>query len=298
MEDLARLRLGHDIDAAVYRVRVAGGSLHFLKVREGPIRLSSLLVPRHLRDCGVTAAVAPIPTTAGRLWAEADGCALVLYPFISGATGMARGMTAAQWTALGAILRQIHAVPRTQELEAVMQRETFTPDGADTVRELDGRLPDVPWGDIRTLLARAERLGRELGRRNPPHVICHADIHTNNVLLDAAGTLWVVDWDDVLIAPKERDLMFVVGGGLTRTQVGPAAEESFLEGYGRQAVDPLALAYYRCARAISDIAYTGAQVALRPGLDAAGRQDALDRLMRLFLPGNIVDLALNPPPAR
>jgi thiamine kinase-like enzyme len=32
--------------------------------------------------------------------------------------------------------------------------------------------------------------------RPPPEVLCHGDIYTNNVLLDADGALRVVDWDD------------------------------------------------------------------------------------------------------
>jgi spectinomycin phosphotransferase len=145
---------------------------------------------------------------------------------------------------------------------------------------------------IHTLVARAEELGRQLAQRAPPCVLCHADIHTNNVLLDVGGALWIVDWDDTVLAPKERDLMFVVGGGINRAVVGPREEELFLQGYGATTMDPLALTYYRYAWAVSDIGEYGAQVALRPDLGVVSRRAAVGRFLSLFQPGRIVALAL------
>ena len=45
----------------------------------------------------------------------ADDYALVLYPFISGETGMKLGMSERQWTDFGATLRQIHSTIVTSE---------------------------------------------------------------------------------------------------------------------------------------------------------------------------------------
>ena len=47
--------------------------------------------------------------------------------------------------------------------------------------------------------ADAEGLGRPLAQRAPALVLCHADVHTGNVLLDAGGQLWIVDWDETLL---------------------------------------------------------------------------------------------------
>jgi spectinomycin phosphotransferase len=193
------------------------------------------------------------------------------------------------------------------DLAQLMQRETFVPAGAAMVRELEAHMAGRTFADpaaqalatvwherrddIHTLVARAEELGRRLAQRAPAFVLCHADIHTANVLLDGGGQVWIVDWDDTVLAPKERDLMFVVGGGISRRLVGPREEELFLQGYGATTVDPLALAYYRYAWAVSDIGEYGAQVFLRSDLGAVTRRAAVDRFMSLFLPGNIVALA-------
>src|SRR5918994_900649 len=105
------------------------------------------------------------------------------------------------------------------------------------------------------LADRADRLGGELAAAPAPQVLCHADLHTWNVLVEDAGRLWIADWDEAVLAPRERDLTFVVGGGIGHGLVGPSEEASFLEGYGQVTAgqvtaDPALLAYYRCAWAV------------------------------------------------
>jgi spectinomycin phosphotransferase len=206
------------------------------------------------------------------------------------------------------MLRQIHTTALAPTLAHLMRRETFVPAGAATVRAVEAHLGGRPFADpaaqdlaplwherrdvIHTLVARAEELGQQLAYRAPPCVLCHADIHTNNVVLDAGGAVWIVDWDDTVLAPKERDLMFVVGGGINRALVGPREEELFLQGYGATTMDPLALTYYRYAWAVSDIGEYGAQVVLRPELGVVSRRAAVGHFLHLFQPGRIVALAL------
>jgi spectinomycin phosphotransferase len=144
--------------------------------------------------------------------------------------------------------------------------------------------------EIRSLLETAEALGPRLAAAAPAFVLCHADMHTNNVLLDASDRVWIADWDETMLAPRERDLMFVVGG-IARGLVGPGDETSFFEGYGQTSVDPVGLAYYRYCWALSDIASYAEQVFFRPDLGPNTRRMAVDRLKSAFAPGNIVALA-------
>ncbi len=304
--ELTFLPLGHDSSAWVYRVELEDGRRFFLKARLGVTNQASLLVPRYLHDHGVTRVVAPIPARSGALWAAAGDYALILYPFIEGATGMERGMAPQQWVDYGAALRQIHATPVAPELARQMRRETFTPDGAATVRRLDAAMGaqrhDDPaaqalaaiWAERRpqilALLERADELGRRLQQARPPLVLCHADIHTNNLLLDPEQQVWIVDWDETMLAPKERDLMFAIGG-ISAKLVGPREEALFLQGYGPAEIDPLALAYYRYAWALGDIGDFGAQVMFRPDLGQLTKQEALRFFAGLFEPGEIVSIA-------
>jgi spectinomycin phosphotransferase len=303
---LTFLPLGHDSSAWVYRVEAADGPPLFLKVRAGITNPASLIVPRFLRDCGVARVVAPIPTRAGAVWAEAAGYALILYPFIAGATGMQQGLTPQQWREYGAALRDIHATPIPPELAGQLHRETFRPAGADTIRRLDAMLDDWPlaepsaqalaafWrerrSEIHALFEQGVALGQRLEQAPPPSLLCHADIHTNNVLVDPAGQIWIVDWDETMLAPRERDLMFVIGG-ISAKFVGPQEEAWFAEGYGPIAVDPVALAYYRYAWALGDIGAFAAEVVLRPDLGTVTKQAAVRSFVGLFAPGEIVAIA-------
>jgi spectinomycin phosphotransferase len=190
-----------------------------------------------------------------------------------------------------------------------MRRETFAPDCAGLVRRLDAEIGDrelddpvsrvvgVAWQTrrqtIRTVLARAEELGQRFARTAPALVLCHADAHTNNVLLDDADQeVRIVDWDETMLAPRERDLMFLMGGGIGRRHAGPREEALFFRGYGAVGVDPLGLAYYKHAWAVSDIGAYGEQVLLRPDLGPITRRESVDRFLSMFAPGNIVSLAL------
>jgi spectinomycin phosphotransferase len=104
------------------------------------------------------------------------------------------------------------------------------------------------------------------------------------------GWLWVADWDEAVLAPKERDLMFVVVG-IRRGLVAPRETGCFFQGYGEASVDQRLLAYYRCAWAVQDIAAYAEQVLLSPGLGEESRRAALDGFKELFEPGHIVELA-------
>lgn len=310
--ELTFLPLGHDANAWVYRVRAPNDRVFFLKARRGAVNEAGLLAPHHLHAQGITHVVAPLPTGSGALWAVAGGYALILYPFIAGTTGRERRLTDQQWRDYGALLRQVHAAPIAPVLARLLPRETFRPVGADMIRQLNAHLgagavanPDAQalttfWqahqAQIGAVLARATALGQQLARSALPSVLCHADIHVANVLLDDEGRVWFVDWDEVVLAPRERDLMFLAGG-FSRAWVGPREEALAFQGYGVTTVDPLALAYYRCAWAVNDIGAYGEQICFRPDLGAVSRRDAVARFMSLFAPGEIVALAAEPLPA-
>ncbi|HEX2184482.1 MAG TPA: phosphotransferase, partial [Chloroflexota bacterium] len=209
------------------------------------------------------------------------------------------------WVTYGATLRQIHDTVLPPEIARLLQRETYTPKGAPLVERVDAHLAAGTFDpaarelaafwrqrrdEIRALLDRAAHLGRRLQATAPPQVLCHGDIHTWNLLIDTAGRLWIVDWDETVLAPRERDLMFVVGG-LSTGLVKPHQEAWFFAGYGATTVDPLALAYYRSSWALGDIGEYGAQILSTPPAGPATRRAALQGLISCFQPGTIVALA-------
>jgi len=258
------LPIGFDMRAAVYRVVADEGAERFLKVRFGPVLEPGLLVPRALIDLGIPNILAPLRTTSGDLWAPlegSDGHTIVLYPFIHGESAKVAGLTAGQFRTFGETLRAVHASGLESRFRDQLRVEDFALPSAANVRRMltlldDGATFESPaatrlaafWREhadrIRCTLERAEELGRTLQGKSFDLVLCHSDIHLTNILVGADGRIWLIDWDGPIIAPRERDLLFIVGSTIGRP-VLPDDEDHFFAGYGPTGIDPIALAYYR-----------------------------------------------------
>lgn len=296
------LPIGNDATAWVYCVWCTDCQRYFLKVKRAAVEEASLLVPRYLKDSGIEQIVAPLPAINGRLRLPLDGFALILYPFIEGSNGMARGLSDDQWIEYGAILKTIHSVQLPPDLARQMNREDFKPYWGPMVRRLQAEIETKHYADpheqalatfwrarrddIARLVERAEELGRRLRQRSLPPVLCHADAHTANLLIDGEGRLFVVDWDQTLLAPKERDLMFVAPGVISARQ-----QALFFQGYGAVEIDQEALAYYRYEWVVQDIGDYGERVFLTDAVGEETKADAVRSLMAMFQPDDVVEVA-------
>jgi spectinomycin phosphotransferase len=120
--------------------------------------------------------------------------------------------------------------------------------------------------------------------------VCHSDIHAGNLLIGANDNLYIVDWDNPILAPKERDLMYAGGGQFGAARTPQAEETLFYRGYGQTQVDPIALAYYRYERIVQDIAEFCKQLLLT---DEGGedREQSLGYLVSNFLPNGVLEIA-------
>ena len=292
----------------MYRVETPDDASYLLKIRTGrAFSSASLAVPRYLAQLGIPHILAPVSTVDGVLWAPAGDFVLTLHPFVEGRVGADGGLSPDQWRALGETAKQVHAVDLRREIASLIPRETFTPSRRSVVDELEaavaqgdfaersqrelGALWQEHEADIRLLVRRADELGLELRDLGLPHVLCHADLHTWNVLVDDDEEPWIVDWDETTLAPKERDLMFVVGG-IGGDGVSSATAANFFAGYGEVDIDPVALAYYRFAWAVQDIAAFGERVLFTPGPWEQSRREALRGLKGLFAARRIAEIAL------
>jgi spectinomycin phosphotransferase len=307
VDAVAFLPVGEDDAAWAFDVRGHAGERYFLKVRRGPVKPAAVLVPRHLRERGLREVVAAVPTTGGAPWHEADGYALLLYPFVEGGTGAACGMSDAQWIAYGAFVRALHRVELPGELAALVPEETYRPAWTATARSLADlvRRPDHPdpwqrelagcWqahaGEIASLVRRTEELAPVAAGYGLPHVLCHADAHTHNVLVGDADAITMVDWDDAIRAPRERDLSFVLSGGLGVVPVTERQEALFRQGYGEPEIAWPVLAYYRYDWAVQDVAGYAARV-FDGDLGEETRAHAVAVFRGLFEPGDEVEIAL------
>jgi spectinomycin phosphotransferase len=312
VEQLAFLPLGADVDTAVYRAVSGEGIPYFVKLRRGALDEMAVLVPRLLRDLGIDQVIAPIAASSGSLWTRLEDFTVVLYPFVDGENGFDRNLSDEQWISLGAALSRMHAARLPDEVAARLPRETYSTHWREMVAEFQARVERDKFGDpaaarlaellranrdtVSRLVTRAGQLGEAV--RNSPldMVLTHGDIHAGNVLIDPAGTLYVVDWDTLAIAPKERDLMYA-GAGIGRVWNTPRAEVLFYQGYGPVEVDATALAYYRYERIVQDIAAFCEQLLLT---DEGGedRDQSLYFVASQFRPGDVIDIAFRSDPLR
>jgi spectinomycin phosphotransferase len=190
-------------------------------------------------------------------------------------------------------------------LGAQIPRESYSPEWRDLVRGFQAQIEETTFpepvaaefaafvharrDEISHIVARAEMLAATLRAQSPAHVLCHADIHGGNVLIDGDGMLWIVDWDTLTFAPKEHDLMFV-GGGIFGVWNDVQEEAWFYRGYGETAIDPVALAYYRYERIVQDVAAYCEQLLLTDE-GGADRAQALHYFRGQFEPNDVVEAA-------
>jgi len=261
---------GKDYNAGVYRVVSEQGTAYLLKVTSRSLYEPSCLVPRYLSNQGITSVVAPVPTKSHALWTKLVDWTVIVYPFLDGDTSLT-GMMKEQWKEVGTIFQRIHQVRLQPEGFQSLRKETFDPTGYTRWVHIfetqhlhsrhggsaSSRALRASWvahqSTIHMGVTTLEKLAEVLKARPFPYVICHADLHPANLLRDPAGHVFVIDWDEVMLAPKERDFIFVRE---------PQAD-AFWEGYGQREIDWMLLSYYLWERVVQDVIECAGQVCFR-----------------------------------
>jgi len=288
---------GHDYNAGVYRAVSEQGTAYLLKVTSRSLYKPGYLVPRYLNDQGITSVVAPLPTTSGALWTKLMDWTMIIYPFIDGDTSLT-GMTDEHWKETGTIFKRIHQVQLEPAGFESLRKEAFDPtqytrwiDTFET-QHLHSRLGEsgsdralrASWlahqSTIHTAVISLEKLAEVLKARPFPYVVCHADLHAANLLRDRHGHVFVIDWDEVMLAPKERDFIFVRA---------PQAD-AFWEGYGVIEIDRTLLSYYLWERVVQDVIEDAQNVYFKDDLTEETRA-YLARLFHESLSGGGSNLA-------
>lgn len=300
------LALGADPNTAVYRVTSTDGQSYFCKLRSGDFSETSITVPKFLAAQGIPHVLASVQTKAGELRAKLDALKVILYPFIQGNNGYDIGLSDEQWIELGRALKKIHTTPITTSLAAQIQKETYSLQWCEIVKTHLARNDDTFFddllalklaaflkskrGEILDLVARTEQLALTLRAQPPAFVLCHADIHAWNLMVESGGAFYIIDWDTVILAPKERDLMFI-GAGLFGEWHTPQEEENlFYQGYGQTEIDFNSLTYYRFARIVEDNAVECEQI-VNPNVPYRDREREFEFLKSNFLPNGTIELA-------
>ena len=301
--ELTFLPLGADLGTAVYRV-ATDEEVFFLKLRKGFDELS-VMVPLFLKSQGVEEIIPPIETKSKQGWADFGEYKMILYPFVEGKNGFDRDLTDIHKQRLGTALKKIHSTNIPQDIKKLTPQENFSPQGRKRVKSLqalvESKVFDDPIaanlaefmkskrGEITRLVQRTEQLASEIRSKPLELVLCHSDFHGGNILISDSGKLYIVDWDNPILAPKERDLMFIGGGidGIWKTE---REEATFYSGYGKAKIDLPLLAYYRYERIIQDlVAYCEQLLLSNEG--GADRKPAFKAFASNFKSGSTIDIA-------
>ena len=306
VEGIAFLPIGADQNTAVYRALGNDKRQYFVKLRKGVPDRAAILVPAHLHTLGMKQIIPTIPTRTGQLWADIAPYNMLVYPFIEGRDGYERKMSPEHWAAFGAALKRFHTAVFPPSITDGVRREGFSPRWQESVRShytlIDQKRFDDPVAvkmaaflktrrdETLRLVESAERLALDLQAQPPDFILCHGDIHGWNLLIDDDEALYIVDWDTLVFAPKERDLMFI-GGGIGRSSYSPGEEKAmFYRGYGRTDINQTAIAYYRYERIIEDIAIFCDQIFLSDE-GSLDREQALEHVKSNYLPNSTIEVA-------
>lgn len=299
------LPLGADMNASVYKAQTYDQLSYFVKLKRGRYNDISASILSLLHDAGIQQIICPVKTIYGQLRLKTDDFTLIVYPFIEGQNGFSCNLTDDQWVTLGKALKQVHTFEVPPSIQNQIRREAYSPKWREVVRslyshiEVESSIDEIALKlmifmkehsrSIYRLVDRSEKLAKMIQEQSPEFVLCHSDIHAGNVLIDEKGSIFVVDWDEPIMAPKERDLMFI-GGGVANVWNNPNEEEFFYKGYGKTEINKTVLAYYRHERIVEDIAVYG-EALLLTTVGGKDRVEMYEQFIAMFEPRGVVDIA-------
>lgn len=300
------LPLGADFNTAVYRITTSNQTDYFLKLRSGKFLEASVTVPKYLADLGIKQIISPIATITGQLWASLATFKAILYPYIEGHNGIEEILSEKQWNEFGVVINQFHSADIPKTLISGIAQETFSNKWRETVKtflmRIENEIFEEPVAvkmalflkskryEILKLVERAEELALTLQKQPLDYILCHADIHGWNLIIDKKGALYVVDWDTLIFAPKERDLMFIGAGIWDSGRTATEEENLFYRGYGQTNINQNVICYYRFERIIQDISDYCEYIFLS---DEGGddRMQCFEHLQPVFLPNGAIERA-------
>jgi len=303
---IAFLPLGADFNTAVYRVITTDGADQFLKLRSGNFLEASVSVPKHLADIGIKQVISPLATKTGQLWTNLASFKAILYPYVEGRNGVEAKLSDQQWAQFGAAIKKLHSTDIPASITKDVSRETFSSKWRETVKaflmRIDNEVFEEPVAvkmalflkskssEILKLVERAEELALAIQKQPIDYVLCHADMHGWNLMIDKENALYIVDWDTLIFAPVECDLMFI-GAGIWDSGLTSDEEESlFYQGYGQTKINQDIISYYRFERIIQDVSdYLEYIFLSNEGGD--DRMQCFEHLKSNFLPGSTIERA-------
>lgn len=306
IETIEQLNVGADPTASVYKATARDQSIYFVKVKQGTHPDLSTIIIDALGRAGVKNLIPCIKTKQGNLYQISDNLTITVFPYIDGQNGFSLNLQEGQWRELGKSLKAIHSIQLPPSIFDKIPQETYSLNWQKTLQNLETLLTDLMPTDsiagatqhllkdnlstIHLLMDHANRLSPKIEKHGQDFVLCHGDLHAGNIIIDQTGQIIIIDWDHPILAPKERDLMFI-GGGVGNVWNKGHEQELFYEGYGEVKINLHLLAYYRVNRILEDIA-TYCQLLLQNTDNSSDRNQWYQELASQFDDNGVITIAL------
>lgn len=267
-----KLNIGNDFNTSVYRATDCDHNNYFVKLRR-KFQPASIIIPNILHKNGCEHVISPLKMKNGAYWGKSQESAIqestiIVYPHINGRNAVDVKLTPHQWSQIGVFLKDLHTISLPQLENYDIPKETFSDQWHEQVLSFMAELDETQHHDditrqtaiflkskhavISELTERTKNLQKTLKNQPFDPVLCHSDLHGWNVMIDDHD-LYIMDWDTIILAPKERDLMFIGGGIWDSGHTHDMEQRYFYDGYGPTNVNKDLILYYRFSRILQDL---------------------------------------------
>ena len=173
------------------------------------------------QKCGIKHIIHPLKTNAGEVRTVFQNYNLAIFNFVEGIVSAETTLNDDQFEQLGELIGQIHM--STKILNPLTRKETFEFKNDDYDRvmsSLSEGSEDSLVNEMKHLIQKhitritqeydeLKALQKEISALEIPFVNCHGDPTPSNIMLTPQGEVYLIDWDDPIYAPKEKDLVFL-----------------------------------------------------------------------------------------
>jgi len=304
INEIEKLNLGFDVNTKVFKISTIEQKHYFLKIRLKSFSESCINIPYWLsNNIGLKNVIDPIKTLDNKLYLMNSSSVFMLYPFINGKSGWDVTLTKEHFYKFGKFLYKLHSTEIPEKYINNIYKDEYNYEYVKMVKEYikkNEKIHNDPiilkflealeiyQKEINEIINCLENAVNEISLKNV--CICHGDIHAGNLLI-SENDLFIVDWDTIVLAPKEKDLMYI-GGGIGKKWSKDEDINYFYKGYGhKNEVDKKLIKYYRCKRIIQDIYYFIKEI-LDLNYDNERRNGCLGIFKSFFEPYNVVEMAL------
>jgi len=234
------------------------------KIPDSAFRFADDLFAR----AGIVNIAHPIPTSHGQMRIHIRGFQIALFDWISGRTAEEHKLADTQSERLGELLAKIHqtktiigdysvretfAIPFKNRFLAIFDSMSKITNKSTKYRTRLKLFLGPHRQEFMRELETLERLQRKVKTLNLEFVNCHGEPSPGNILSSDNGEVHLLDWDDPICAPKEKDLLFFKDNF-----------EPVMKGYsafsGDTVIDQDVLEFYGHMWNLGEIAYYGSKL--------------------------------------